>query len=190
MFHPLVFDNIRVVLEGTMYERDFDGDITISGRSDIMDMAIFKRQFQVEFRLAQRDGDDPHTVWARLQLATTLADIAAEQLEEPLLTEVIGCTICIHFYMRVYDVPAEAPEIAELLNQVWGNRPSVTQTLKTDLDEHLLNWPPRYFVNQVTLDFQRKITEGNIEDLRDLLDHTIKSLLALQEFADQRSKTG
>lgn len=185
MFHPIAFDNIRVVLEGGMYERDFDGEITITGRSDTMDLAIYERRFQVEFRLANREGEDPATVQARLQLATTLSDIAAEQLQEPRLTEVIGCTICIHFFLRVRDVPKEAAEIAELLNRVWGNRPTVTQTVKADWHE-LQPWPPRYYTNQVTLDFQRKITEGNIEDLRDLLDHMVISLQTLQEFADHR----
>lgn len=185
MFHPLVFDNIRVVLEGAVYDRDFDGMITITGRSDVMDLATFQRRFQIDFQLAQRDGEDPHTVCARLQLATTLADIAAEQLEQP-LTEMIGCTVCIHFSLLIQDVPQETGEIAEMLNRIWGNRPSITQTVKAILDGQRLEWPPQQFSNQVTLDFHRKINEGNIEDLRELLDYTVESLRALQAFMDQK----
>ena len=186
MFHPLVFDNLRVVLEGAVYDRDFDGLITITNRSDVMDLATFQRKFQLEFHQAGRDGGDPHTVFARVQLWTTLADIAAEQLQEPQLTEVIGCTICIHFYLPVQDVPQETGEIAELLNRIWGSRPLLRQTVKADVDGLAPAWPPSRYVNQVTLDFERKIGEGNIEDLRDLLDHTVLSLQSLQAYAGQK----
>lgn len=98
MFHPLVFDNIRVVLEGAVYDRDFEGAITITNRSDVMDMATFHRQFQIEFKLADQH-EHTTAVRAEMQLRTQLADIAAEQLEQP-LTDHIGCTICIHFSCR------------------------------------------------------------------------------------------
>lgn len=102
MFHPLVFDNIRVVLEGAVYDRDFDGAITITNRSDVMDMATFQRLFQIDFKLAEYAEND-QSVRAQMQLRTSLGDIAAEQLETPLV-EHIGCTICIHFYMQLENV--------------------------------------------------------------------------------------
>ncbi|MCI1114000.1 hypothetical protein MOQ26_23600, partial [Stenotrophomonas maltophilia] len=83
MFHPLVFDNIKVVLEGAVYDRDFEGAITITGRSDVIDMASFHRLFQIEFKLADMAAHE-HAVTAQMQLRTGLADIAAEQLEQPL----------------------------------------------------------------------------------------------------------
>lgn len=185
MFHPLVFDNIKVVLEGAVYDRDFEGSITIIGRSDTMDLAMFHRQFQIDFRLADEFGE-AKGVFAQMQLRTSLADIAAEQLEQP-LTEHIGCTICIHFFMTVTDVQRETEAVAQMLNDIWGNRPYITQTIKAKLDEYQLHWPPKQYENQITLDFHRKIDEGNIEDLRGLVDHTIASLTQLHAVLAKRS---
>ncbi|MGG1664282.1 hypothetical protein [Brevibacillus sp. NRS-1366] len=185
MFHPLVFDNIKVVLEGAVYDRDFDGAITITGRSDVMDMATFHRMFQVEFTRVDQDKNE-QAVIAKMQLRTGLADIAAEQLEQP-LTEHIGCTICIHFHvplMTTKDIPQKVREITSILNDIWGNRPYITQTLKARVEEHRIEWPPHHLENQITLDFHRKIDEGNIDDLRFLIDHTVQSLTELQAFAD------
>ncbi|MFD2369175.1 hypothetical protein ACFSO0_04160 [Brevibacillus sp. GCM10020057] len=187
MFHPLVFDNIRVVLEGAVYDRDFDGAITITGRSDVMDLATFHRLFQIDFQLADAPGRK-EVVRAQIQLRTSLADIAAEQLEQP-LTEQIGCTICIHFHMPMAasrELPEDTQAIAALLNEIWGHRPYITQTLKAKLEEKRMEWPPQRVDNHITLDFFRKIDEGNIEDLRDLLDHTVQSLSQLQAFLDRK----
>lgn len=188
MFHPLVFDNIRVVLEGAVYDRDFDGVITIVGRSDVMDMATFHRQFQIDFRLAEA-VDRESAVIAQMQLRTSLADIAAEQLEQP-LTEQIGCTICIFFHFPVdgrNEISDEARAIVVLLNEIWGHRPCITQTVKARLEENRFEWPPQRWDNQVTLDFYRKIDEGNIDDLHDLIDHTVRSLQQLQAYLDAQA---
>lgn len=185
MFHPLVFDNIRVVLEGAVYDRDFDGAITITGRSDVMDMATFHRLFQIEFTLVDQDKRE-QAVITKMQLRTGLADIASEQLEQP-LTEHIGCTICIHFHVPLLtteEIPQQVRAIMGILNDIWGNRPYITQTLKARVEEHRIEWPPQHVENQITLDFHRKIDEGNIDDLRFLIDHTVQSLAQLQMFAD------
>jgi hypothetical protein len=184
MFHPLVFDNIRVVLEGAVYDRDFEGAITITGRSDVMDMATFHRLFQIDFELAQV-ADREQAVCAQMQLRTGLADIAAEQLEQP-LTEQIGCTICIHFQLVISDVQEDAKRIIAILNDIWGHRPFIKQTVSARLDEHRVDWPPVQYDNRVTLDFHRKIDEGNIDDLRDLIEHTVQSLGQLQAFRDEK----
>lgn len=188
MFHPLVFDNIKVVLEGAVYDRDFEGVITITGRSDVMDMASFHRLFQIEFKLADM-ADHEHAVTAQMQLRTGLADIAAEQLEQP-LTEHIGCTICIHFLVDMKaekDIPAEVKTITSILNDIWGHRPYITQTLMARLQEHRPEWPPQQIQNRITLDFHRKIDEGNIDDLRGLIDHTVQSLVQLQANAHKHT---
>ncbi|USG64769.1 hypothetical protein NDK47_21995 [Brevibacillus ruminantium] len=178
MFHPLIFDNIKVVLEGAVYDRDFEGTILITGRTDSVDLATYHRLFQIEFRLAE-DPRNEREIFAQMQLRTSLADIAAEQLEKP-LTDPVGCTICIHFFVTVSEVQRETEAITQILNEIWGNRPYITQTIKAKLNEYQLHWPPEQYENQITLDFHRKIDEGNIEDLRGLVDHTIASLEQLR----------
>lgn len=180
MFHPIIFDNIKIVLEGAVYDRDFDGAITVTGRSDVVDLATFHRLFMIDFYLAEQTGRE-NAVSAQIQLKSSLTDIAAEQLEQK-LTEHVGCTICIHFSMSIREIRQETESITGILNDIWGDRPHITQFVGARLDEHRLSWPPERFNNKVTLDFHRKIDEGNIEDMRHLVDHCVQSLVQLQAF--------
>lgn len=182
MFHPIIYDNIKVVLEGAVYDRDLEGEIIVHSRADVVDLATFHRQFQIEFSLSEQV--DPHKkVTAMIQLKTQLADIASEQLEQS-LTDHVGCTICIHFTLDITDVLAETHTVTHILNEIWGHRPHITQEISTRFDEHRqLEWPPSIFRNRITLDFHRKIDEGNIEDIHDLVEHCIQSLSRLNHEA-------
>lgn len=177
MFHPTIFDNIKVVLEGTVYDRDFDGEITVTDRADLVDLAAYHRLFRIDFQLANRT-EQQSVITAQIQLRTSLKDIAGEQLELP-LTDHIGCTICIHFLMSITDVRRQTEAVIAVLNEIWGDRPHITQTVSASIDEHRFTWPPYQYENRVTLDFHRKIDEGNIEDMRHLVDHCIRSLESL-----------
>ncbi len=180
MFHPTVFDNLKVVLEGAVYDRDLDGEIVVTHRADVMDMAAFARFFQIDFCMAEDAGRE-EAVTAQIQLRTTLGDLASEQLEQPLV-EHVGCTICLHFLVQVRDVPRETELITGILNEIWGERPHITQLLSARLDEHKpLRWPPEVYKNRVTLDFHRKIDEGNIADMRALVEHCVLSVARLRE---------
>lgn len=181
MFHPTVFDNLKVVLEGAVYDADFDNVIFVTGRRDQADLAMFHRQFQIEFCLSDDVLIDPaDKVTALVQLKTSLADIASEQLEKS-LTDHVGCTICILFKLRVKEVLPETEVISKVLNEIWGNRPQITQQLMAVLDSETREWPPQKWQNTITLDFLRKIDEGNIQDIRDLLEHCFQSLKKLKE---------
>ncbi|MGC5325855.1 hypothetical protein [Brevibacillus sp. SYSU BS000544] len=175
MFHPIVYDNIRVVLEGAVYDRDLDGEILVLSRADVVDLATFHRYFHIEFYLGE-EVDPDKKVTSQIQLKTSLADIASEQLEQS-ITDHIGCTICIHFTLHITDVVKDTEKITKILNDIWGHRPHITQEISTHLDEHKqLQWPPAVFKNRITLDFHRKIDEGNIEDMQGLVEHSIESL--------------
>lgn len=191
MFHPTVFDNIKVVLEGAVYDRDLDGEIVVVNRSDLIDMASFQRTYTIDFRL-ERGNDiaaaDRQSVTAQIKLSTSLSDIAGEQLGQP-LTDHIGCQICIIFRLTIHDHEREPAQINHVLNQIWGHRPHITQFVGVTLNEHRLwRWPPQQMENRVTLDFHRKIDEGNIEDLNDLVEHCVHSLIRLEEFQYSSSR--
>ncbi|WP_139492307.1 hypothetical protein [Brevibacillus dissolubilis] len=179
MFHPTVFDNIRTVLEGHVYDQDLGGNLTVTDRHDVMDLATFQRYFHIEFTLPV-EAVQTNPIRGQIQLSTSLRDIASEQLEVE-LTDQIGCHICVHFWLTVERVPEDTELIIHLLNEIWGNRPHIRQFLGIPIDEHRSQqWPPRSFENQITLDFHRKIDEGNIGDLENLVEHCFISLLRLQ----------
>ncbi|UFJ43189.1 hypothetical protein LOK74_01470 [Brevibacillus humidisoli] len=180
MFDPIIFDNIKVVLEGAVYDRDLAGQIAVTARADLVDLAAYGREYRITFCLAE-DKEKKDAVSAQIALRTTLLDIASEQLEMP-VAEQIGCTICVHFMLHVADWNRETRWITSVLDGIWGDRPHITQYIGTRLDEHRSSlWPPERYENKVTLDFHRKIGEGNIEDLYELVEHCVASVARLRD---------
>ncbi|GIO03681.1 hypothetical protein NW801_16235 [Brevibacillus laterosporus] len=182
MFHPIIYDNIKVVLEGAVYDHDLDGDILVINRVDAVDLAKFGRYFHIQFHLlSSKEDTSKHKVTAEIQLSTELADIASEQLEQTLAVP-MGCRICIHFDVSMRDVRYESVQVIDLLNEIWGHRPHITQQVMFTVDEHQeFRWPPEQFQVRIKLDFHRKIDEGNIPDINEIVAYCIESLRLLEE---------
>ena len=53
LFDPTAFDNMKVVLEGAVYDRDLFGDILIVSRDDLVNLATLSRKFTIEFVLKE-----------------------------------------------------------------------------------------------------------------------------------------
>lgn len=180
MFDPIIFDNIKVVLEGAVYDRDLAGQITVTDRADLVDLARYNRLYRITFCLAQ-ERQRPEAIRAQIELGTSLTDIASEQLAQP-LGEPIGCTIFVHFLLQMADWQRDTGQILAVLDDVWGGRPHIIQYIGAKLDEHRAwQWPPVYWDNKVTLNFHRKIGEDNMIDLEDLVEHCVVSLVRLRE---------
>ncbi|TPG70926.1 hypothetical protein EEL31_22425 [Brevibacillus laterosporus] len=182
MFHPIIYDNMKVVLEGAVYDHDLDGDILVTNRVDAVDLAKFGRYFHIQFHLlSPEENNNKHKVTAEIQLSTELSDIASEQLEQTLAVP-MGCRICIHFDLSMRDVPHESAQVIHILNEIWGHRPHITQQVMFTVDEHQeWSWPPEQFKVRIQLDFHRKIDEGNIPDLNEIVECCIESLRLLAQ---------
>ncbi|KPV55085.1 periplasmic component, partial [Paenibacillus sp. A3] len=50
MFDPTIFDNLKVVLEGHLYDLDAEQTIRVIGREDFIDLASMKRIFSMRIR--------------------------------------------------------------------------------------------------------------------------------------------
>ncbi len=75
MFDPTIYDNLKVVLEGSVYDLDLSGAVRISGRQDQIDLSTMSRLYQIEFRRLQG------AALARMRLSTTLTDLSSELLQ-------------------------------------------------------------------------------------------------------------
>ena len=51
MFDPTAFENMRVVMEGILYDKDLSGDIMIVDRNDVINTAKMSRNFDLSFQL-------------------------------------------------------------------------------------------------------------------------------------------
>ncbi|MEG9297954.1 hypothetical protein V6B33_15935 [Mangrovibacillus sp. Mu-81] len=51
MFDPTAFDNLKVVVEGAVYDLDLSGEINILDRRDLFDFAHYERTYLIQYSL-------------------------------------------------------------------------------------------------------------------------------------------
>jgi hypothetical protein len=165
MFDPTIYDNVKIVLEGAVYDMDMNGTILVSRRVDQIDLSSMSRYYAIGFQeMAKLENT------AEICLTAHLKDLAAEILEHP--NESPGCYLGIRFFTKITDPQQECPLIQNRLLEIWGHRPRVTQQLSYLFNEQ----PFGEYSNQIELHFGRKIDEEQMEDFPELVQHTIASL--------------
>lgn len=173
MFDPTIYENIKVVLEGEIYDIDLNGKIFVTMRKDLVDLASMSRKFVIQFRLL----DSAKAIYAEINLIANTEDLASEILERDDLKP--GCEIIIKFYTMVTDPRVECKKISDKLNIIWDNRPEISQRLSYIYEQNGNN--KSELLNEINLNFGRKIDEENISDIHNLVDYTIKSLVVLSK---------
>ncbi|WP_438445810.1 hypothetical protein [Gorillibacterium sp. sgz5001074] len=182
MFDPTVYENLKVVLEGAVYDLDLAGSIRITEREDLVNLATMSRTYRLVFELAERvtgqgnshPAEEPApaaTIAAEVTLATELADLASEILE--LEDRTPGCSLDVTFRMRLADggtVESACARIEETIRRVWGGRFAIRQTL---ISEYGSPEPPE---NRIRILFGRRFGEEVAEDFSRIVDHTVLSL--------------
>ncbi|MZQ87312.1 hypothetical protein GQF01_34865 [Paenibacillus sp. 5J-6] len=169
MFDPTIYDNIKVVLEGAVYDLDLDGKILITRREDLVDLSSMSRTYAIEFA---RKIDKPSK--AEINLHVHLSDLAAEILENP--TAKPGCTLTIKLFTKVKNPEIECKHIEEQLGRIWEHRPQITQLLS-----YKFGIFPMMYHNQISLSFGRKVDESHLDDFPHLIGYAADSLTWLDE---------
>nr|WP_151732917.1 hypothetical protein [Paenibacillus tengchongensis] len=158
MFHPTVFENLKVALENQIYDYDnIDGILEVTGRTDVLDLAVLAREFTLSFKLK-----GPGKVTSEIVLRSSVKDLGDEILEVDGSTP--GCTLLLRFHMSISDAPAQCPAIESILAGYWGPELKPEQTLSFRFGSEAT------YDNCVTLPFGRQINEAQMEDLPELLE--------------------
>lgn len=175
MFDPTIFENIKVVLEGNIYDLDLQGLIHVTNRVDSVDLSRMSRLYQVEFKLSEKDR-----IKAAIHLKGDTYDLAREILElnEEEQTDGIGCVITVVLYTFVEDLE-KCNSIEQTLLKIWSFRPVITQEVSFVYQSGSVVHDD--FKIKITLDFYRKINENNIEDIEGILNHIVRSMDVLQK---------
>lgn len=181
MFDPTIYDNLKVVLEGELYDRDLAGSIVISNRSDLIDLARMSRAFQLAFRL--RDSLH-HQV--TVSLSATTQELFGEIMEvEDAST---GCHLAMTFHSQLVignqqDWINQCGVIRLKLEAIWGSAVRMKQALVASLQA---DGQPDAYECQTDCVFIRKITEEQINDLPSLVDSIVESLIQLNAISAQK----
>lgn len=193
MMDPTIYENIKVVIEGVIYDLDLEGSLYVSRRSDQIDLSSLSRSYTIQFKhrsaheSADYKNDDvlkeqlSKEVFAEMRLYAGLKDLATEILELK-SEDQPGCRLEIAFMTKVTDVKKAAQLIRETLSEVWGADVSIRQKISyTFMDKSQENHELSPYLNEVTLDFKRKINEEQVEDIERLMEHIMRSLQILNQ---------
>ncbi|TDL34793.1 hypothetical protein E2R51_03475 [Jeotgalibacillus sp. S-D1] len=158
MFDPTAFDNLKTVLEGTIYDRDLDGTISITNRSDYVDIATLSRSYSISFHTANKE------IEAEMSLKSDLKKLAVELLPGQEENEFAGSIISIIFRKK-----GSSWDVKELniFNEQWGKeRCYELRTISSNLH-------PTYC--EMIIQFDRTITEDMLSDVEEMVYFTIET---------------
>ncbi|MBM4762050.1 hypothetical protein [Bacillus sp. B15-48] len=172
MFDPTAFDNIKVVVEGAIYDKDLDGDIRIVDRDDIINLAKLSRRFSLSFSLSHQKRN---SVIAVLIVEAALKNLAAEILDHAETSPLAGAEITVSFLLTHEDDPILYNEIQRLLETIWGNDRTISQVASF----HPVN-KGTLIENKTTVHFNRLVREDHIEDLTEMVEYMVISLQELE----------
>lgn len=169
MFHPTVFENIKVSLENQIYDYDnLDEILTITDRSDSLDLALMSREFTLAFRLTASTR-----ITNEIVLRSSVKELGEEILETP--DTVPGCRLLLRFYMEVDEPSAQCPAYERILRSIWGPDLTPVQTLSFRFGSG------GAYSNCIVLPFNRPINEEQMEDLPDLLKFLLRSAEEMEQ---------
>ncbi len=176
MFDPTIYENLKVVIEGAVYDLDLAGVIDVTNRIDRVELSTMSRNYMIQFQAKEDDS-----TLGEIRLVADTKDLASEILEqEDEYTP--GCLVRVRFQVKVENIEEECAEINKCLQDIWGHRPHIQQKvsyLYDSVEQELLLMPS--YNNEISLEFGRKIDEGQIDDMRELIDLTLHSIHALNE---------
>jgi len=174
MFDPTAFDNMKVVIEGVLYDRDLSGEIIIVDRNDWMNMAKMSRRFIITFALPDEQAGN---MTASFEMEVKLANLVAELLPESISESLAGCHVKLNFSFKA-DLPIQTHQvIKERLIEIWGDNRHISTVVQKDPLEDSSETS-----NLVTINFARIIHEEQLDDLVEMTDVMVKTLAELRSF--------
>ncbi|WP_071461227.1 hypothetical protein [Bacillus massilinigeriensis] len=172
MFDPTAFENIKVVVEGALYDRDLEGEILITNRDDLMNLSKMSREFSVSFLLRNAVAKGTK---ASISISSSLENLAAELLDKGKRYHA-GCTVKISFdFSTKYDIDTLL-KVREILTNIWGEERTVSLVATINPFSQSENADI-----SVDVSFNRLVLEDHIEDLANMVDYMTASLDQLQK---------
>ncbi|MEH7276733.1 hypothetical protein [Neobacillus vireti] len=169
MFDPTAFDNMKVVIEGALYDLDLEGKIAVIDRNDFVNTAKMSRSFELYFTLP-----DSH-VTALIEIRSELMNLAAELLTNFNFQKEPGCYIKLQFLHQGITNKVHLKNILSILIDIWGDTRKISQSITINHSESTT-----HNVNSIVLD--RLVREDQMEDMVELIDTMVLTLEQLQSY--------
>jgi hypothetical protein len=175
MFDPTAFENMKVVLEGAVYDLDLNDEVIITDRNDFINIAKLSRKYELSFKLANSS-----IVTASIILESKLENLAAELLPVQLPEQRAGCSIQLLFSFHHKDNIIDYEKIRKVVIEIWGINRKFKQTVSF--------YPLRKenMKSVISIDFGRLVREDQIEDLTEMVDTMITTCDRIQSVIPRR----
>jgi hypothetical protein len=173
MFDPTAFENLKVVIEGAVYDRDLSGEILVTDRHDLINLAKLGRRFEISFIDQNGRGDK---VTAILALEANIENLAAELLPAVLSEQRAGCHVEVKFKCVHPNDLSFYQKIDGILKDIWGNGRKIEQRILLnpfDLKNDI--------TNEISIHFNRLIYEDQSSDIISMVDFMITSIKELKK---------
>ncbi|MBK5473948.1 MULTISPECIES: hypothetical protein [Bacillus] len=172
MFDPTAFENLKVIVEGAVYDFDLHGDILVTDRKDVMDLASLSRMYSISFQLTETFKT---MVEATFSLSVDAKNLSGEILEVPQF--IPGCEMKLEFSFEMEQPEIGCEEIETLLHSIWGKERMITQKISYEYNKQAISYH-----NKVEVLFQKTITEDHVDDLIAVISHMIETVRTIQHF--------
>lgn len=176
MFDPTAFENIKVVIEGDIYERDLSGEIIVIDRNDWINAAKLSRKYEISFT---KKDYEPKLLSAMMTIEAGLENLSAELLESVNAKQLAGCKVNISFSLQHNDEMIVFKEVQKGLEEIWGRDRAIVQTALLDpmVDKPTIK-------SHVQVSFNRLVYEEQIDDLSEMVNYMIASLEKLKKIIE------
>jgi hypothetical protein len=172
MFDPTAYENMRVVMEGIIYDKDLSGEISIVDRNDVINTAKLSRTFDLSF---QFNSSSISKVTGRLTLEASLKNLAAELLPTSGLERQAGCLVKIEFLFEQESDQSISIEVDRILRTIWGENRIIKQISRYEPLLHTQN-----IQHTALILFDRIVTEDQIDDMVEMVDYMMLTLEKLE----------
>jgi hypothetical protein len=168
LFDPTIFDNLKVVIEGAVYDKDLDGLWYVVNRKDNVDLATMSRDYSISFQLKKNSSSS-----CRWLLSSTVTQLASELTgQKDQSTQ--GCSTSLEFTVLFEEGKRELESVYDTISTIWGDR----ELVSTVVDSY-----PKVSHSKmiVSIEFNRIIYEEDIDDLLTMLTYMEKTLYELHQ---------
>ena len=162
MFDPTVFDNLKVIVEGYLYDLDLENKISITNRNDFVDLATMSRKCIITFSNVNRI--DPAVNFEIEMSQKQLAGELLQTIKKP------GCYLTVSFQEESKNSKYDEL-LLKKLQKIWGE----DHFVKLFITNELTSSSPAFY-HQYQVSFQRTYGEDDLEELLNVVNHSVSLL--------------
>ena len=171
MFDPTAFDNMKVVLEGAVYDQDLQGRILVIDRKDLIDLARLSRKYSILFENRNGNSACRAMLTAEYGIDHYLAETRGTEQGA-----MAGVEMKVKFFVEHPDEQRIYLQLQHVIETIWGAGRTVEQeaAFSPFSDRRIVK-------NVISVSFNRLLLEEQIENIPDLVEYSVRSLNTIEK---------